>query len=110
VISERPTVVATTPSSSPPSSPERYYPEDADAFGNMIDSAGRLLPKPRWALSAVEHLFDEVRQAESLTTPTYDIVGHSAGGQFVHRLRLMRLSLAWARKHRCIAVLRLGYV
>jgi hypothetical protein len=69
---------------------ERYYPGDADAFRKMIDSAGRLLP--------------------GLTTPTYGIVGHSAGGQFVHRLRLMRLSLAWARKHRCIAVLRLGYV
>jgi hypothetical protein len=67
---------------------ERYYPGDAYAFGNMIDSAGRLLPELQWAFSAIEHLFDEVRQAEGLTTPTYDIVGHSAGGQFVHRLVL----------------------
>jgi pimeloyl-ACP methyl ester carboxylesterase len=54
----------------------------------MTDSAGHLLPKTRWALSAIERLFDQVRQAEGLTTTTYDIVGHSAGGQFVHRLVL----------------------
>jgi poly(3-hydroxybutyrate) depolymerase len=67
---------------------EQYYPGDSYAFGNMVDSAGRLLPERRWALSAIEHLFDQIRQAEHLTTPTYDIVGHSAGGQFVHRLLL----------------------
>jgi pimeloyl-ACP methyl ester carboxylesterase len=41
-----------------------------------------------WALSAIEHLFDAVRQAAGLTTLTYDIIGHSAGGQFVQRLVL----------------------
>ena len=67
---------------------ERYYPGDAYAFGNMVDSAGRLLPKSQWAFSTLEDLFDAVRQAAGLTSPTYDIVGHSAGGQFVHRLVL----------------------
>jgi dienelactone hydrolase len=79
---------------------ERYYPRDAYAFGHVIDSAGRLLPTPRWALSAIEHLFDYVRQAQRLTTPTYDIVGHSAGGQFVHRLVLF---LPDARFRRAVA-------
>src|SRR5215218_1257513 len=65
---------------------ERYYPGDTYAFGNMADSAGRLRPEPRWALSAIEHLFDAIREAEGLTRSTYDIIGHSAGGQFVHRL------------------------
>jgi hypothetical protein len=48
--------------------------------GGILAMAGRLLPMRRWALSAIEHLFD-VRQAQGRTTPTYDIVGHSAGGQ-----------------------------
>ena len=79
---------------------ERYYPGDTYAFGNMADSVGRLRPESRWALSAIEHLFDAVRQAAGLTTPTYDIIGHSAGGQFVHRLVLF---LSGARFRRAVA-------
>ena len=76
---------------------ERYYPGDAYAFGHMADSAGRLLPESRWALSAIEHLFDAVRQAAGLRTLTYDIIGHSAGGQFVHRLVLFVPSARFRR-------------
>jgi hypothetical protein len=79
---------------------ERYYPGDAYAFGNMADSAGRLRPQSQWALSAIEHLFDAVRQAARLTTPSYDILGHSAGGQFVHRLVLF---VPGARFRRAVA-------
>jgi hypothetical protein len=79
---------------------ERYYPGDAYAFGNMADSAGRLRPESRWALSAIEHLFDAVRQAAGLRTLTYDIIGHSAGGQFVHRLVLF---VPGARFRRAVA-------
>jgi hypothetical protein len=79
---------------------ERDYPGDAYAFGNMADSAGRLRPESRWALSAIEHLFDAIREAGRLTTPTYDIIGHSAGGQFVHRLVLF---VPGARFRRAVA-------
>jgi poly(3-hydroxybutyrate) depolymerase len=79
---------------------ERSYPGDAYAFGNMADSAGRLRPESRWTLSAIEHLFDEVRQTAGLTTSTYDIFGHSAGGQFVHRLVLF---VPGARFRRAVA-------
>jgi hypothetical protein len=79
---------------------ERYYPGDAYAFGSMADSAGRLRPESQWALSAIEHLFDAVRQAAGLTTLTYDIIGHSAGGQFVHRLVLF---VPGARFRRAVA-------
>jgi hypothetical protein len=79
---------------------ERYYPGDAYAFGNMADSAGQVLPESLWALSVIEHLFDEVRHASGLTDPTYDIVGHSAGGQFVHRLLLF---VPGARFRRAVA-------
>jgi poly(3-hydroxybutyrate) depolymerase len=57
-------------------------------FGNMMDSTHRMLPEREWTLLSIEHLFDRVREQAGLTSPTYDIVGHSAGGQFVHRLVL----------------------
>jgi poly(3-hydroxybutyrate) depolymerase len=79
---------------------ERHYPGDTYAFGNMVDSRGQLLAESRWGLSAIEHLFDAVRQAAGLTTSSYDIVGHSAGGQFVHRLVLF---VPGARFRRAVA-------
>jgi hypothetical protein len=68
-------------------------------FGNMIDSTGRMLPEREWTLVAIEHLFDLIREQEGLMSPTYDIIGHSAGGQFVHRLVLF---LPGARFRRAI--------
>jgi hypothetical protein len=41
-----------------------------------------------------------VRYAERLTASTYDIIGHSAGGQFVHRLVLF---VPGARFRRAVA-------
>lgn len=57
-------------------------------FGNMTDSTGKMLPEREWTLLSIEHLFDFVRERDRLTSPTYDLVGHSSGGQFVHRLVL----------------------
>lgn len=42
-----------------------------------------------WTFGLVERLFDHVRAADGLTTPTYLLFGHSAGGQFVHRFALV---------------------
>jgi hypothetical protein len=69
-------------------------------FGNMTDSGGKLLPEREWTFLAIEHLFDFVREHAGLTSPTYDIVGHSSGGQFVHRLVLF---VPGARFRRAIA-------
>ena len=38
----------------------------------------------KWSFSVIEHLFDAVRGAQT----DYRIFGHSAGGQFVHRMLL----------------------
>ena len=38
----------------------------------------------KWSYSAVEHLFDEVAEGRA----SYVLFGHSAGGQFVHRMAL----------------------
>ena len=44
-------------------------------------------PDPeKWAFAAVEHLFDEVRDGQA----GYALFGHSAGGQFVHRMAMFR--------------------
>lgn len=67
---------------------EEYYPGDAYMLGSMVDAAGKALPKSKWALTAIERLFDLVRHEMELSRPEYDIVGFSGGGQFVHRLVL----------------------
>jgi poly(3-hydroxybutyrate) depolymerase len=40
--------------------------------------------REKWAFSAIEHLFDEMRDGQK----DYRIFGHSAGGQFVQRMAL----------------------
>lgn len=67
---------------------EEYYPGDAYMFGDMTDAAGKMLPKSAWALTAIERLFDVVRDDLKLNRTEYDIVGYSGGAQFVHRLTL----------------------
>jgi poly(3-hydroxybutyrate) depolymerase len=52
---------------------------------NLGDMAGQP-DREKWAYSAIEHLFDEVRDGHN----GYAIFGHSAGGQFVQRMALFR--------------------
>jgi pimeloyl-ACP methyl ester carboxylesterase len=79
---------------------EKDYPGDRYAFGNMVDTEGRVQAKTKWGFSLVERLFDHVRQMLALSATTYDLVGHSAGGQFVQRLVLF---LPSARFRRAVA-------
>jgi hypothetical protein len=66
---------------------EQYYPGDLwYAGGNLFDIGGHMNPQSNWTYTAVEHLFDEVRQRSGTTRDTYLLFGHSAGAQFVHRL------------------------
>lgn len=67
---------------------QQQYPDDSYAFGNMLSPDNRLLPESNWAFTTIERLFDLVRKTLHLNIETYDIVGHSAGGQLVHRLVL----------------------
>ena len=75
------------------------YPEPNYDFGGIVDSTGRIRPDSLWTLRLIEHLFDAARQATGVVDSTYDIVGHSAGGQFVHRLVLF---VAEARIRRAV--------
>ena len=62
---------------------QEHWPK-AEAYnqGDVRDQPDR----EKWAYSAIEHLFDEVRDGQA----GYSIFGHSAGGQFVERMALLR--------------------
>jgi poly(3-hydroxybutyrate) depolymerase len=63
----------------------KFFPHDNDY------SLGRSTTEPdanKWAFSVPEHLFDELKSRYGLSAQTYRMFGHSAGGQFVHRLHL----------------------
>jgi len=58
-------------------------------LGNIFtgsDGSGNLNPESKWAFNAVVKLHDELVKGFGLKKKTYDIWGHSAGAQFVHRL------------------------
>ena len=67
---------------------EAHYPGDSYAFGNMLDPNGKPVPEEMWGFATIERIFDAVRDELHLSTGAYDILGHSAGGQFVQRLVL----------------------
>ena len=64
------------------------YPRRAYQLGNAVDDAGEPLPRSAWTFDVVERLFDSVKERTGNTSERYHIYGHSAGGQFVHRLAL----------------------
>lgn len=62
--------------------------------GNVRDDDGEIRDERDWTFSTIEEIFDLVQQEIAGATNKYSIQGHSAGGQFVHR---MVLSLHSAR-------------
>lgn len=59
--------------------------------GNMRTMDRRsYLPRERWSYGLIERLFDHVRTATGSERQGYWLYGHSAGGQFVHRLALFQ--------------------
>ena len=60
-------------------------------FGNIAsgkEKENTLNPKSKWAFTLIEQMFDYARNKFSLNVKKYDLFGHSAGGQFVHRFML----------------------
>ncbi len=61
--------------------------------GNMFtstDGKGSPIPEPQWAFSLVQEIFEWTRSQFALADSLYDIWGHSAGAQFVHRMMLFK--------------------
>lgn len=60
-------------------------------LGNVFtgsDGEGMLNPEGRWAFTITNEIYLEVKEGFRITAETYDVWGHSAGGQFVHRTLL----------------------
>lgn len=68
-------------------------------MGNVFNAAGEREPPDTTAYAAIEKIFDAVRRKFRLNANTYDIFGHSAGGQFVHRMVLF-----WPQAHIRLAI------
>ncbi len=63
----------------------QYFPNDDDySLGRSTVEAD----PEKWAFAVPEHLFDELVSRYGLKAKSYRLFGHSAGGQFVHRLHL----------------------
>ena len=62
---------------------QRHWPR---AAGYNLGDVERQADREKWAFSAIEHLFDEVREGQA----DYRIFGHSAGAQFIQRMMLFR--------------------
>lgn len=76
---------------------EPHYPSSAYQRGNVVDDNGRPIDKSKWTFSAIEHLFDHVKKLSGNTSDRYCLYGHSAGGQFVHRMVLLLPEARWRR-------------
>jgi poly(3-hydroxybutyrate) depolymerase len=55
-------------------------------FGNLHDKDGTLNRREEWTFGIDERLFDLLRAQGITTRQRYGLFGHSAGGQFVHRM------------------------
>jgi hypothetical protein len=55
-------------------------------FGNRHDEAGTPNPPEQWTYGIDERLFAELRAQGLTNQQRYGLFGHSAGGQFVHRM------------------------
>jgi hypothetical protein len=69
---------------------KEHYPEARQYNrGNVRDANGEFRPPADWTFTTIEEIFEQVRKAIPGAPSSYSIQGHSAGGQFVHRMVLM---------------------
>lgn len=71
--------------------PDLYYPgSDAYNMANIFDDGDNptpstLNPEEEWTFSVIDPLFSHFKTLVGNNTNTYDIFGHSAGSQLLHR-------------------------
>ena len=70
---------------------KQYYKENDYQFGGVADpKSGEIRPEEQWTYSIVEPMLEYLRSLIGFKAKTYNIQGHSAGGQFVHRYLLAK--------------------
>ena len=80
--------------------PEASFPEYlCYNFGNLHRKDGSPNPRDEWTFGIDTRLFQALRDQRITTASTYGLFGHSAGGQYVHRM----LSFGY-RRHVAVAV------
>lgn len=73
-------------------------------YGNRTDDSGAEKPRAEWTYG-IDQLVFQALQAQGLTQrPGYGVFGHSAGGQFVHRM----LSLGFREQVACAVTANAG--
>ena len=79
---------------------QQHFTSAAYNQGNLRNDRGKPNSSSKTAFRAVEVIFDEVLRRTNSTRRSYALFGHSAGGQFVHRMVLFgkssRIELAIA--------------
>lgn len=69
------------------------WPDSGYHQGNVFEAencVGALNPESRWSFTIVESAFTTLKGRFQLRDNKYDIWGHSAGAQFVHRMMLWK--------------------
>jgi hypothetical protein len=67
--------------------PEAGFPEYLwYNFGNLHAQDGTPKPREQWTFGIDARLFEALRRQGITTTERYGLFGHSAGGQYVHRM------------------------
>ncbi|MCG8481875.1 MAG: hypothetical protein MJA31_01055, partial [Clostridia bacterium] len=67
------------------------YPGSAGYnLGNMFDDEGVAISEDKWSFSIIEPIFDFVVSKINGNQKNYDMFGHSAGAQFVHRFLVFK--------------------
>jgi poly(3-hydroxybutyrate) depolymerase len=67
--------------------PEESFPDYLRYhFGNLHNEDGTPNPREKWTYGIIPRLFDALREAGVTHRERYGVFGHSAGGQFVHRM------------------------
>jgi hypothetical protein len=72
---------------------ETNWPDSGYHQGNVFEAEnciGALNPESRWSFTIVDSAFTHLKSRFQLRDNKYDIWGHSAGAQFVHRMMLWK--------------------
>ncbi len=70
-----------------PTFPDEPFPK-AEGYNNglVVSAEGQIVPRDQWLYAVPERVLAALRAGGVIDSPVIRIFGHSAGGQFVHRM------------------------